>query len=82
MNDLNKTIGKELREIRRDSGLSRTELAAKLQLLGLDVSDCVIRHIEDGHYSMTLLFYLAVRQILKFDSNAFEEKFLLTYFQN
>lgn len=82
MNDINKQIGAELREIRRDSGLSRTELAAKLQLLGLDVSEQVIYHLENGHYRMSLLYYLALRQILKFDSKAFEEKFLLTYFQN
>ena len=82
MNDLNKTIGKELREIRRDSGLSRTELAAKLQLLGLDITGQDIYCLENGRYRMTLLYYLAVRQVLKFDSNAFEEKFLLTYFQN
>lgn len=80
MNDINKQIGAELREIRRDSGLSRTELAMKLQLLGLDVSADCIKHYEEGNSRMTLLYYLGLQQILKFDSKAFEEKYLLIYF--
>lgn len=49
MNDAyNKTIGKHLGELRRKKGLTQEQLAAKMQVVGCDMTRSALAKIEVG----------------------------------
>ena len=65
-------IGPKVRELRRAQGLSQEQMAAQLQLLGMDSERGVVKRIENGSRFVTDLelclladyFQVSVRELL------------------
>jgi transcriptional regulator with XRE-family HTH domain len=57
-------IGTNIRKLRLRAGLTQEQMAAKLQLEGIDVSRSFYSHIECGTYSIRISELLAIRRIL------------------
>lgn len=69
------SIGNNLRQLRKNSKLSQEEVAAKLQLMGFNISREIISQMELGRYNIRISILLALKQIYHVDS--FDE-----FFQN
>ena len=67
------SIGANLRRLRKQSGLSQEKVAAKLQLVGIDISREVISQMELGNYSIRVSVLRALKDIYQVDS--FDEFF-------
>ena len=67
------SIGTNLRRLRRQSGLSQEKVAAKLQLMGFDISREIISQMELGNYSIRISVLRALKDIYQVDS--FDEFF-------
>ena len=67
------SIGANLRRLRKQSGLSQEKAAAKLQLVGIDISREVISQMELGNYSIKVSVLQALKDIYQVDS--FDEFF-------
>lgn len=61
----NNISGKNIAEIRKESGISQRELADKLQLIGLDVDKNVIQRIECGKRFVTDIELVAFSKIFE-----------------
>lgn len=69
------SIGNNLRQLRKNSKLSQEDVAAKLQLMGFNISREIISQMELGRYNIRISILLALKQIYHVDS--FDE-----FFQN
>lgn len=58
-------IGTNLQRLRVKSGLTQEQLAAKMQLYGIDMSRDFYAHIENGSYNIRTSELVAFRKILK-----------------
>lgn len=67
------SIGANLRRLRKQSGLSQEKAAAKLQLVGIDISREIISQMELGNYSIRVSVLRALKDIYQVDS--FDEFF-------
>lgn len=67
------SIGTNLRRLRKQSGLSQEKVAAKLQLMGFDISREIISQMELGNYSIRVSILRALKDIYQVDS--FDEFF-------
>ena len=67
------SIGANLRRLRKQSGLSQEKVAAKLQLVGIDISREIISQMELGNYSIKVSVLRALKDIYQVDS--FDEFF-------
>ncbi len=67
------SIGANLRRLRKQSGLSQEKAAAKLQLVGIDISREIISQMELGNYSIKVSVLRALKDIYQVDS--FDEFF-------
>ena len=67
------SIGTNLRRLRKQSGLSQEKVAAKLQLMGFDISREIISQMELGNYSIRVSVLRALKDIYQVDS--FDEFF-------
>lgn len=67
------SIGTNLRCLRKRSGLSQEKVAAKLQLMGFDISREIISQMELGNYSIRVSILRALKDIYQVDS--FDEFF-------
>lgn len=67
------SIGANLRRLRKQSGLSQEKVAAKLQLVGIDISREILSQMELGNYSIRISVLLALKDIYQVDS--FDEFF-------
>ena len=67
------SIGANLRRLRKQSGLSQEKAAAKLQLVGIDISREIISQMEVGNYSIRVSVLRALKDIYQVDS--FDEFF-------
>ena len=67
------SIGANLRHLRKQSGLSQEKAAAKLQLVGIDISREIISQMELGNYSIKVSVLQALKDIYQVDS--FDEFF-------
>ena len=67
------SIGTNLRRLRKQSGLSQEKVAAKLQLVGIDISREIISQMELGNYSIRISVLRALKDIYQVDS--FDEFF-------
>ena len=65
-----KQFGEELRRARQDHGMTQKGLAAKMQLLGADISENRIGKIERGVLKCSILELLRIANILDLDLNA------------
>jgi len=62
------SIGVNLQHFRQNAGLSQEEVAAKLQLMGLDTSREIISRMELGKYSIRISVLKAMKEIYNVDS--------------
>ena len=67
------SIGTNLQRLRKRSGLSQEKVAAKLQLMGFDISREIISQMELGNYSIRISILRALKDIYQVDS--FDEFF-------
>lgn len=66
----NINIGKNIARIRRDMNIKQTDMVAKLQIIGIDISIYTYNRIEKGTQNPTVSFLFACCQILNCDMNA------------
>lgn len=57
------TIGSALQKLRQRSNLSQEEVAARLQVLGLNVSRPMYAQMETGSYGIKVSVLVALKQI-------------------
>lgn len=62
-----KQFGKDMKKARREQGMTQNELAAQMQLLGVDASSDRVRKIENGIYRITGQELLVISFILLLD---------------
>ena len=62
------TIGPNLKALRKKSGLTQAQVAAKLQVAGLDVSRGMYAQMEQGTYSIRISVLAALKAIFKLES--------------
>ena len=67
------SIGTNLQRLRKRSGLSQEKVAAKLQLMGFDISREIISQMQLGNYSIRVSVLRALKDIYQVDS--FDEFF-------
>lgn len=58
-------IGKNIREIRMGKGMTQEEVAAQLQLQGIDMSRDFYAHIESGAYNIRVSELAALRRVFQ-----------------
>lgn len=66
-------IGKNLKRLRKQSGLSQAQLVRQLQLSGIDISLDIYKKMEANKYSIRITELIALKTILNVDS--FDEFF-------
>lgn len=69
------SIGNNLKQLRKNAELSQEEAAAKLQLMGFNISREIISQMELGRYNIRISILFAFKQI--YHVNSFDE-----FFQN
>ena len=57
------SIGPNLKQYRRAAKLSQKEVAAKLQIQGLDVHEKIVSEMEVGRYSIRVSVLLALAEL-------------------
>ena len=62
------SIGPNLKELRKKTGLSQEKVASKLQVMGIDTSREIISQMESGSYSIRVSILLALKDIYQVDS--------------
>ena len=62
-------IGPQIRRLRDRRGWSQEQLAAKLQLAGLDISRCSLAKIESGRQAVFDFQLLYFRRVFKADAD-------------
>ena len=62
------SIGINLQRLRKNVDLSQEEVAAKLQLMGLDTSREIVSRMELGKYSIRISVLKALKKIYQADS--------------
>lgn len=67
VNDIN--IGSNIRSLRKKHKIKQTEMVARLQLLGIDISTYSYNRIEKGTQNPTVSFLLMCCKILECDMN-------------
>lgn len=67
------SIGKNLKRIRKWSGLTQNQVAAQLEVRGLPISSDILAKMEQEKYSIRVSVLLALKQIYKVES--FDEFF-------
>ena len=64
------SIGGNLRRLRLQAGLTQEQVAAKMQLEGINVSRDFYAHIENGTYNIRISELAALKKIFETDYNA------------
>lgn len=63
-------FGKDMKKARREQGMTQNELAAQMQLLGLDVSASRVQKLETGVLRMNINEMLVISYLLLMDLNS------------
>ena len=66
-------IGKNIRNLRTKKGMTQEQVAAKLQIQGINMSRDFYAHIECGTYNIRISELVALKQILGCEFNDFFE---------
>lgn len=69
-------FGRKIKNKRLELGMTQDELAAKLQLLGIESSNFRIHRIEAGAYQITACEVFAISHILSLDLNFDAKRFV------
>ena len=67
----NPLIGKNIRRLRKEQHLKATEIIAKLQLHGLEISSGAFSKIENGYNNPSVDLLISLTKILNCDFNDF-----------
>lgn len=67
VNDVN--IGKNIKKIRKERGLKQTDVVAKLQLLGIEISVYSYSKIENGKQDPTVSLLVGLTEVFGCDFN-------------
>lgn len=67
INDVN--IGKNIKKIRKERGLKQTDVVAKLQLLGIEISVYSYSKIENGKQNPTVSLLVGLTEVFGCDFN-------------
>ena len=62
-------FGKDMKRARRDQGMTQNELAAQMQLLGVDVSESRVQKLETGVLRISLNEAFVIAHLLFIDLN-------------
>ena len=62
-------FGRDMKKARRDQGMTQSELAAQMQLLGLDISESRVQKLETGVLRMNINEMLIISYLLLMDLN-------------
>lgn len=72
------SIGPNIKALRKKAGLSQRDISAKLELMGIPMTEDIMAKIEQGRYSVRISVLLALKQILNVNSfDAFFENLSL-----
>lgn len=72
--EMDRVIGRNIRDIRKKQGLTQEELAARLQIYGLDMSRGVLSLVEIGMRHIYTDEIKAMKEVLKISyTDLFEE---------
>lgn len=66
-------IGGNIRNLRRQYGLTQEQIVAKLQLQGIEISHSSYSQIECGTYNIRVSELIALSQLFHTDFNSFFE---------
>lgn len=66
-------IGNNIRNLRRQSGLTQEQVVARLQLQGIEISRSSYSQIECGTYNVRISELVALSQLFNTDFNSFFE---------
>lgn len=69
VDDIN--IGKNIKTLREKSNLTQTDILARLQLMGVEISVYSLSKIENGRQNPTVSLLTALTELLDCDYNAF-----------
>ena len=61
------SIGENLRTLRRRAGLSQEQVAAQLQIRGINISREIISQMERGDHNIRISVLLALRDLYQTD---------------
>lgn len=61
------SIGENLRTLRRRAGLSQEQVAAQLQIRGINISREIISQMERGEHNIRISVLLALRDLYQAD---------------
>ena len=67
------SIGVNLKRYRKETGMSQEKVAAKLQLMGLDIHQKIISEMELGKYSIRVSVLLALADLYNTPVQSFFE---------
>lgn len=62
------SIGKNLKALRKQAGLTQEQVAAQLQLRELPITSDILAKMEQGKYSIRISVLVALKQIYHADS--------------
>ena len=65
------SLGRNIRKLRRQSHLTQEQVAAKLQLQGIEISRSSYSQIECGTYNIKVSELIALAELFQTDFNSF-----------
>ena len=68
---LNPIVGTNIRRLRKERGLKATEVIARLQLKGINVTTGIFSKVENGRNNPTVDMLIALTDIFQCDFNEF-----------
>lgn len=71
--DDNRTLGRNIRKMRIAANMTQDDVAAKMQLMGCEISRSIYSQIESGTYNIRVVELAALKIIFRVDYNAFFE---------
>lgn len=68
---LNPIVGTNIRRLRKEQGLKSTEVIARLQVKGINVTTGIFSKVENGRNNPTVDMLIALTDIFQCDFNEF-----------
>ena len=62
------SIGKNLKQLRKNAHLTQEQVSAQLQIMGISISTDILAKMEQGRYSIKITVLAALKQIYNVDS--------------
>lgn len=68
---LNPIVGANIRRLRKERGMKATEVIARLQIKGINITTGIFSKVENGRNNPTVDMLIALTDIFKCDFNEF-----------